>query len=315
MRMGKNKGRHKMGYRNHNYTDTAELEDIRMTPANFFRYVLMAFRPVGTLLICAVLTLLVSIPCVLVLINSESNSTRYTVAMAIVTGVIASGLVSLALEMCNNYRHNRKRFVVLNYYLYVVSSYEEYVKWSSHGKYEKYDKDVFHYLKYQETGEISKRLRAVAELVLIVAPPIDDALEKGSEYLSVKEMQYATRVKDAAEDIAEIARHQIFEHMKNHSYSFFDYLEENYRSKIAAFSDDAGIRITDENLDSVVCEYMLSNLDEQTEDVKAELVAKLNDFDYAMHELQKMMWLEPVMYENLIPMDERFKMEDAKLNR
>lgn len=304
-----------MGYRNHNYTDTAELEDIGMTPANFFRYVLMAFRPVGTLLICTVLTLLVSIPCVLVLINSESNSTRYTVAMAIVTGVIASGLVSLALEMCNNYRHNRKRFVVLNYYLHIVSSYEEYVKWSSYGKYEKYDKDACHYLNFQETGEISNRLRAVAELVLTVAPPVDEALGKGSEYLSVKEMQYAMRVKDAAEDIAEIARNQIFEHMKSHNYSFFDCLDENYRDKIIAFSGDAGIRITDENLESVVCDYMLNNLDEQTRDEKAELVAKLGDFDYAMHELQKMMRLEPVMYENLIPMEERFKRYDAKLNR
>lgn len=315
MQRKNNKGKYKMGYRYHNYTDTAELEDIGMTPANFLRYVLMAFRPAGTLLICAVLTLLVAIPCVLILISSESSSTRYAVAMAIVTGVIASGLVSLALEMCNNYRHNRKRFVVLNYYLHVVSSYEEYVNWSSHGKYEKYDKDACHYLSFQETGEISNRLRGVAELVLIVAPPVDEALEKGSEYLSVKEMQYATRVKDAAEDIAEIARNQIFEHMKNHNYSFFDCLEEKYRDKLVAFSDDAGIRITDENLENVVCDYMLNNLDEQTKDEKAELVAKLGDFDYAMHELQKMMRLEPVMYENLIPMEEKFKRYDAKLKR
>lgn len=131
-----------MGYRYHNYTDTAELEDIGMTPANFLRYAMMAFRPAETLLICTVLTLLVAIPCVLILINSESSSTRYAIAMAIVTGVIASGLVSLALEMCNNYRHNRKRFVVLNYYLHVVSSYEEYINCSSHGKYEKYNKNT-----------------------------------------------------------------------------------------------------------------------------------------------------------------------------
>ena len=62
MQRKNNKGKYKMGYRYHNYTDTAELEDIGMTPANFLRYVLMAFRPAGTLLICAVLTLLVAIP-------------------------------------------------------------------------------------------------------------------------------------------------------------------------------------------------------------------------------------------------------------
>ena len=303
-----------MGYRYHNYTDTAELEDIGMTLANFLRYAMMAFRPAETLLICTVLTLLVAIPCVLILINSESSSTRYAIAMAIVTGVIASGLVSLTLEMCNNYRHNRKRFVVLNYYLHIVSSYEEYIYCSSHGKYEKYNKDACYYLSFQKTGEISNRLHAVAELVLIVAPPVDEALEKGSEYLAVKEMQYATRVKDAAEDILEIAKNQIFEHMKNHNYSFFDCLEEKYRDKLVAYSDHVEIRMTDKNLESVVCDYMLNNFDEQTRDVKAKLVAKLSNFDYAMHELQKMMRLEPVMYENLIPMEEKFKMDDAKLN-
>ena len=234
-----------MGYRYHNYTDTAELEDIGMTLANFLRYAMMAFRPAETLLICTVLTLLVAIPCVLILINSESSSTRYAIAMAIVTGVIASGLVSLTLEMCNNYRHNRKRFVVLNYYLHIVSSYEEYINCSSHGKYEKYNKDACYYLSFQKTGEISNRLHAVAELVLIVAPPVDEALEKGSEYLAVKEMQYATRVKDAAEDILEIAKNQIFEHMKNHNYSFFDCLEEKYRDKLVAYTLETVYKIED----------------------------------------------------------------------
>ena len=309
------KGKYKMGYRYHNYTDTAELEDIGMTLDNFIRYALMPFRPAGTILICVLLTIVVAIPCVGILITSESTSTRYAISMAIVTGVIASGLVSLALEMCNNYRHNRKRFVVLNYYLYVTSSYEESVEWASHGKYEKYDKETYHYLKCQETGEISNRLRAVAELVLFVAPPVDEALEKGSEYLSIKEMQYATRAKEAAEDIAEIAKNEIFEHMKNHSYSFFDCLEENYRNRIMRFSDDEEIRITDENLESVICDYLLSNLDEQSREVKLELVGKLSDFDYAMHELQKMMRFEPVMYENLSPMEERLRKLDEKLSK
>ena len=102
--------------------------------------------------------------------------------------------------------------------------------------------------------------------------------------------------------------------MKNHSYSFFDCLEENYRNRIMRFSDDEKILITDENLESVICDYLLSNLDEQSKEVKLDLVGKLRDFDYAMHELQKMMRLEPVMYENLIPMEEKFKMDDAKLN-
>lgn len=49
------------------------------------------------------------------LINSKKSPIQDEYIMAIVTGVIASGLVSLALEMCNNYRHNRKRCVDIEY--------------------------------------------------------------------------------------------------------------------------------------------------------------------------------------------------------
>ena len=103
--------------------------------------------------------------------------------------------------------------------------------------------------------------------------------------------------------------------MKNHSYSFLDCLEENYRNRIMSFSDDEEILITDENLESVICDYLLSNLDEQSKEVKLDLVGKLSDFDYAMHELQEMMRFEPVMYENLIPMEERLRKLDEKLSK
>lgn len=202
-----------MSHKYHNYTDTAELEDVSRTPSNLFRYALMLFRPAGTLIICILLTIVVAIPCVLILITSKSSSIEYAVSMAIVTGVFASGLVSISLEMCNNYRHNRKRFVVLNYYLYMVSSYEQFVIWSSRDGYEEYREDAGYYFYFQETGKVPKRLLAIAEVILIIAPPVDEALENGREYLSIKEMKYATRVKDAAENIAEITKQEIFKHM------------------------------------------------------------------------------------------------------
>jgi len=128
-------------------------------------------------------------------------------------------------------------------------------------------------------------------------------------------MKYATRVKDAAENIAEITKQEIFKHMKNHKYSFCDYLDDEYKRKIMDFSENVGIRITDENLECVVCDYMLSNLEEMDEDVKQELVAKLDDFDFAMHKLQKEMRFEPVVYENLIPFEERLKKMEEKFRR
>jgi len=51
------------------------------------------------------------------------------------------------------------------------------------------------------------------------------------------------------------------------------------------------------------------------EDVKQELVAKLDDFDFAMHKLQKEMRFEPVVYENLIPFEERLKKMEEKFRR
>ena len=179
-----------MSHKYHNYTDTSELEDVSRTPSNLFRYALMLFRPAGTLIICILLTIVVAIPCVLILITSKSSSIEYAVSMAIVTGVFASGLVSISLEMCNNYRHNRKRFVVLNYYLYMVSSYEQFVIWSSRDGYEEYREDAGYYFYFQETGKVPKRLLAIAEVILIIAPPVDEALENGREYLSIKEMKY-----------------------------------------------------------------------------------------------------------------------------
>ena len=79
-----------MSHKYHNYTDTAELEDVSRTPSNLFRYALMLFRPAGTLIICILLTIVVAIPCVLILITSKSSSIEYAVSMAIVTGVFAS---------------------------------------------------------------------------------------------------------------------------------------------------------------------------------------------------------------------------------
>lgn len=304
-----------MSHKYHNYTDTAELEDVSRTPSNLFRYALMLFRPAGTLIICILLTIVVAIPCVLILITSKSSSIEYAVSMAIVTGVFASGLVSISLEMCNNYRHNRKRFVVLNYYLYMVSSYEQFVIWSSRDGYEEYREDAGYYFYFQETGKVPQRLLAIAEVILIIEPPVDEALENGREYLSIKEMKYATRAKDAAENIAEITKQEIFKHMKNHKYSFCDCLDDEYKRKIMDFSENVGIQITDENLESVVCDYMLSNLEEMDEDVKQELVAKLDDFDFAMHKLQKEMRFEPVVYENLIPFEERLKKMEEKFRR
>ncbi len=127
-------------------------------PADMIRYVLMAFRPVGIWLTCLIITVLVAIPCVLVMIGSDSTDLSYSLAMAILTGVIASGFVSIALELANNYRRNYKRLLHLHKYLDYVGNYEEYVDWCKHGRSEESVPDIF-------SPQFSVRQKAVAELM------------------------------------------------------------------------------------------------------------------------------------------------------
>ena len=71
-----------------------------------FLYVALAFRPLAPLVICILMVVVVSIPCVVLMLKMPNSSGFYNVAFALLTGIIASGFVSLLIEMLNNYRHN-----------------------------------------------------------------------------------------------------------------------------------------------------------------------------------------------------------------
>lgn len=52
---------------------------------------------------------------------------------------------------------------------------DEFVIWSSRDGYEEYREDAGYYFYFQETGKVPKRLLAIAEVILIIAPPVDEA--------------------------------------------------------------------------------------------------------------------------------------------
>ncbi len=80
-------------------------------------YLSLSLRPASTLIICIFLTVTTAIHCIILMIRNPATSVTYNIAFAILTGVVASGLVSIAVELAANYRHNYQRLLVLHEYL------------------------------------------------------------------------------------------------------------------------------------------------------------------------------------------------------
>lgn len=300
------------------------MEDVSEKLPNIIRYIGMAFRPANVLIFCFCLTVLIAVPCVVAIYKAPQDSAGYSAAMAILTGVIASGLVSISIELANNYRHNRQRFVILNEYLYMVSMYEQFIIWASHGAYRPYsDESGINW--FAKELECTKREQAVAEIILEFGPVIEQAVLSGREYLSIKELQFATRAVDAADKLGEHIGDIINNHLTSRQHSFYDLLDEPLREKIKEFSEDVDIYIVDQHLEDVVGDYVLCHLDElghlsDDEEIneldsltRNLIIHRLRDFDKAMHALQEFVKQEPVIYDNLVPMKEKMKRWEKKL--
>ena len=272
----------------------------------------MAFRPAGVLLFCLALTVVISIPCIIAIVKTPPSSTGYSVAMAILTGVIASGLVSISIELANNYRHNRQRFVVLSEYLYMISSYEQFMRWANYGKAGRY---IEEYDPHQgdEDFDLTEREKGVAELVYVFGPIMEDALEKGREYLSIKEIQHVTQVVDAINSIEEQAKDLLIDNLKDQTYEAFDCFEEPFRSKLIEHADFEQIYFYDHDLIPEVAEYMLSHPEELDLNTRSLISYALQSFDEHMHALQNFGAREPVVYDNLVPIEEKIKKFEKKM--
>ena len=272
---------------------------------DFFLYLLLAFRPVTTLVCCIIFVITVSIPCVVLMSKSPHDSTVYNVSFALLTGIIASGFVSLIVEMANNYRHNHQRLLVLHEYLFAVAKYEKYVDWCLHGR------------KNEDCpGEFTARNMAVSELVLEVGPIIESAYKNGREFMSLKELRYVITVIEAASKIGELAESYASENLKDASgISLYANLKEPLKSKITDFAEYVGISIVDDHLMNVVADYILTNPEELSEYEQHELKYNLEQFDAGMKKLNSFVKLEPIYNNELIPFEKRFAKETRKKNK
>lgn len=244
--------------------------------------------------------------------------------MAVLTGVIASGLVSISIELANNYRHNRQRFIVLNEYLYIVSDYESFIKWSSHGDYVSFDEqEEIHLISHD--AEWTPRLKAVSEVILQIAPIIEDTVDNYKEFLQLGELMIATRATDAFEKIYEYINDITRFHLKKCDLTVIETFEEPFQSKIRNFVEDENIDFSNEDVNDIVIIYILDNIndlgtlsnDSEVNEIekisRKQIITELHNFDRAMHELQNFIKWEPVVYENLIPIEDTIKRYRKKL--
>ena len=110
-----------------------------------------------------------------------------------------------------------------------------------------------------------------------------------------------------------------------YEYNIYDVLDAPFRKIIREFSEEVGIYLVDKDLESVVCDYCLTYLeqlgtisnDEEVNEIdvasRNQIIHCLWDFDHAMHKLQTYVKTEPVVYENLIPFAQRLEKMDRKI--
>lgn len=89
----------------------------------------MYFRPFGVIRLCLIMIGVALLFFILMavlnrLLGKETGSILYQVSFALSTGAVASGIVSIVVEMSNNYEKNRKRLRQLSDYFSAVASYE-----------------------------------------------------------------------------------------------------------------------------------------------------------------------------------------------
>ena len=277
----------------------------RKSVKDFFLYLLLALRPITTLVSCLIFVIAVSIPCVVIMSKSPHDSTVYNVSFALLTGILASGFVSLIIEMANNYRHNHQRLLVLHEYLFAVAKYEKYVDWCLHGR---RDDDC--------PGDFTARNMAVSELVLEAGPIIESAYKNGREFMALKELRYVITVIEAASKIGEFAESYASENLKEASgVSLYNNIKEPLKSKITDFAEGVGISIVDDHLMNVVVDYILTNPEELSEYEQHELKYNLEQFDAGMKKLNSFVKLEPIYNNELILFEKRFAKYNRKIHK
>lgn len=91
---------------------------------DFWCKLLYCFKPISVILACLVFMVFIDAVCA-VLMFVTANGTVQDILLAILTGVTASVLVAVMVEMANNYQRNDKRWVQLSRLFGALTHYEQ----------------------------------------------------------------------------------------------------------------------------------------------------------------------------------------------
>lgn len=96
----------------------------RIKNDTFKKFISFAFYPKITIIVCLVITVLANLILIPIMHIIDQSSTVYDILFAILTGVTASFIVAIFVELTNNYRHNKLAWQELQDYYSVITDYE-----------------------------------------------------------------------------------------------------------------------------------------------------------------------------------------------
>lgn len=87
-------------------------------------FISFAFYPITSLLLIVGSIIVIDIVLGLMISQTQQGTVGYDVLLALITGATASAIVSLVIEISNNYKHNKLAWHELSEYYSVISEYE-----------------------------------------------------------------------------------------------------------------------------------------------------------------------------------------------
>lgn len=196
------------------------IKDVLLTVRGFFTPFFMMGICLTLSAAAIAITLLVMI--VLESLTEVDAESLHSVVIAIITGIAASGFVSIVIEGGNNYRWNQRRQLILSDYLRAVSSYEFNIQGRCiHSiiqvcqyHHVKLDETKCHGLsgsllgeedeEFEEEPDLPNRLMLLAEEYSEIHPILREAYTNNKEYLKQQEIDVLERLFEADQTIRDI---------------------------------------------------------------------------------------------------------------
>ncbi len=207
-------------------------------------YLYYLFKP-SIVIFAEFLTMLVfNVICIIVMSANENNTPPYNIALAIMTGITASGFLAVVTEMSNNFRKNSIRNITLGSLFSFLSTYEcNMLIYTGKFDSKKLEKKLLGDLnkEKEETSDIvndllcESRAAAVLEVLPELMPLVKDAYENHSLELKQKEVEILKDIisyYDIVVSIIDVALYDYIDFMSEENNNF-EYIEKTFGKNTA----------------------------------------------------------------------------------